>query len=125
MHSNCVPSRLESLVPAVCSAPNCGLCQSTPTSGTLIYEALSLTSPGSQTYLGASKNSDLGLTTGWSWVDGTPASNLNCGYTGCTLGLQPASTCQGRGTGVGLCLGWPLAIPYHWLALYDCTQDGF
>lgn len=39
---------------------------------------------GSLAYAGcAQSTSSSGTNTGWYWIDGTPANNLNCGGTGC------------------------------------------
>lgn len=34
---------------------------------------------------------DPGASTGWYWIDGTPAGNLNCGLTGCGVWSTTAS----------------------------------
>lgn len=52
---------------------------------TLLTYATSLYQVGiASMYIGCSQPSGAGLAlTGWAWVDGTSAANLNCGSTGC------------------------------------------
>ena len=52
--------------------------------GVLIQAAFALTGMANLTYIGGSKDLSTSPLTGWSWSDGTPASNVNCGATGCT-----------------------------------------
>ena len=54
--------------------------------GALAQVAYTLKGPG-HAYIGGYKDLSTSPLTGWSWSDGTPATNLNCGSTGCTCGL--------------------------------------
>jgi hypothetical protein len=42
-------------------------------------------SGGSSSWVGGAKPPGAYVLYGWEWVDGTLASNLNCGNVGCTL----------------------------------------
>ncbi len=53
-----------------------------PTAGgapDLLSFAFRLTNMGAHTWLGGLRDNSNPPLSGWSWVDGTPASNLNCG----------------------------------------------
>ncbi len=56
--------------------------------GVLIQVALALTGMSSHSYIGGSKDLATSPLTGWSWSDGTPATNVNCGVTGCTCSVE-------------------------------------
>jgi len=50
--------------------------------GSLLAAALAY---GINAHVGAFKDNTAALVSGWSWDDGTPATNLNCGSAGCNI----------------------------------------
>ena len=68
--------------------------QPSPTGASdLLSQAFALTVKTSGTWIGAQRtNGNAGIATpasGWTWVDGTPASNLNCLTAGCLAWIYP------------------------------------
>jgi hypothetical protein len=60
------------------------VCQTVYGLGVLLNEAFNLTPKNALVYVGAWKDLVENSLTGWSWSDGTPSTNLNCGIVGCT-----------------------------------------
>ena len=53
-------------------------------SAQLLYQRFGGSCPGGSVFtIGASVTATATPATAWSWMDGTPSSNLNCGSTGC------------------------------------------
>lgn len=106
--------------------PVCGChhSQTVRTSGTLIFAGLSLAPTEAQTFLGGSKDSQSNLFSGWSWVDGTPASNLNCASVGCTYNAALCKVHAHAKVGVVISLtagawAWP---SISWAFWRPCTH---
>jgi hypothetical protein len=53
------------------------------TAGSLPQAMATVMAPSTQVFGGAFKDNTANLLSGWSWVDGSPASNLNCGSSYC------------------------------------------